>query len=116
MKPLRYHAVVAALVLPLPWLFEDGVPLRALDAPSVLWPWLLAAIIAVFVIAIVRTRTIASKGDISDESLDATRVRGGMLAGLLCAVSTLPAGFDAVAEAAPLWATIAGVGIASLRR
>ncbi len=115
-RPLRYHALVAALVLPLPWLFEDGVPLRAFAAPNALWPWLLAAIVAVFVVAIVRTRQVTSKGDISDEPLDVTRVRGGMLAGLLCAVSTLPAGFDAVAEAAPLWATLAGVGIASLRR
>jgi hypothetical protein len=108
------------------WIFAGacavgGVVLVALDGPGLEgapagWRLAAASLLALLtLVAIARTRTVRSTGDIGGAPLSVARVRAGLLVGLLVAVQATArgdAGFDA---AAPVWAVLAGVGLTGLR-
>lgn len=71
-------------------------------------------IAATFIASIVRTRSIASVADATDEPLSARRVRAGMAVALLLAARSLLHGSDGVAASVLLWTTLAGVTLSDL--
>ena len=86
--------------------------LRTLD-PSLLW---VAGIVSLgFVVSIVRTRNILSVGDATGEALSPSRVRAGMVIGLLAALPSLLLGPDGIETAALVWATLAAIPLGSFR-
>jgi hypothetical protein len=76
--------------------------------------WLAAVIGVVYLVAYLRTRSVASVGDVTGTKLSVARVRAGMAIGLLVPVQAFVAGPAVLSSA--LWATLAGVGVGSVIR
>ncbi len=73
--------------------------------------WLVAGVGAAYATAIVRTRRVASVGDATGAPLSLSRVRAGMLIGLLVAFQALTAGSAGLEDASLVWASLAGVAL-----
>jgi hypothetical protein len=97
-------------------LLADDVTWVADGLPGLSW-LILATIMAAYVLALLRTRSVASTGDATGEPLSPRRVRAGMLVGALaaCWFMLTTGGADARPEA-PLFACLAGVAAGSLVR
>ena len=87
----------------------DAAPLPGLVLGSV------AAISVLYVVMITLTRRIDSSGDATGAPLSLSRVRGGMVIGLLAASQALILGPSGVNAASIVWATLAGVAVARVR-
>jgi hypothetical protein len=97
------------------WAFALG---NGLDGLGLWGPvttyWPAALIGAVYAFAFLRTRSVASLGDVSGTSLSHARVRAGMAIGLLVPTQALVGGPVELSSA--LWATLAGVGVGAIVR
>ena len=76
---------------------------------------LVAAISVLYGAMIPLTRRIDSSGDATGAPLSLSRVRGGMVIGLLAASQALILGPSGVKAASIVWATLAGVAVAGVR-
>ncbi|UCC71008.1 MAG: hypothetical protein JSV86_11485 [Gemmatimonadota bacterium] len=115
--PLRRQWIFAALCLAGAglWAAWFGTGIDDLATPNGVTSWLVAAIGLVYAVSYLRTRQVESVGDATGVTLTLSRVRAGMLIGLLVAVQALTSGSSGTADASAVWATLAGVGIAGLR-
>lgn len=95
--------------------FGQGFAVAAVPAPGSAMEWAAVGTAVLFGFAALTTRQVTSLGDRSGTALDVTRVRSGMLIALLLAALFL-SGPAAVLTAVLLWACLAGIGIARLRR
>jgi hypothetical protein len=69
---------------------------------------------AAFIASIVRTRSVSSVADATDERLSARRVRAGMAVALLLAARSLPHGGEEVSASVLVWMTLAAVTLSDL--
>ena len=114
----RSQLLFAALLLGLGVVIASGqgVAHAAIPAPGSAMEWAAVGTVVLFGLAALTTRKVAALGDRSGAVLDVTRVRAGMLTGLILALIFLPGGPAGIEAAALLWASLAGVGLARLGR
>lgn len=115
--PLRRQWIFVALCLAgavswSGWIGAGTIPL-ATSKPARASP--LAAISLLYAISYLRKRRIEAVGDVTDVTLTLSRVRAGMLIGLLVAAQALASGSPGALDSSAVWATLAGVGLAGLR-
>lgn len=68
------------------YMVDHDVGFSALAAPDSLAEWLAVLVLLIFALNILLLRRVRAQGDAYGKALDAGRVRGGMLVGLLAAV------------------------------
>lgn len=114
-EPLRHQSAFAALCMATTVLYltQHGLPLSG-TLPTLQAAALSVATVA-FVLAIVTTRQIKSRGDVDDRPLSVTRVKAAMLIALLAAAQVLLTG-PQFGAGSVLWATLGAVGIAVVSR
>ena len=95
----------------LPWVTGTG---PFLLPPSSEWLGAVALVTVLYLTAIARTRTLASRADVYDTPLSNARVRAGMAVALALALFTLSKGDAGVREACLIWATLTAVGVSGL--
>lgn len=112
----RSQLVFAALLLGLGIFIasEQGFAFAALPAPGSTIEWAAVATVVLFGFAALTTRRVTALGDRSGTALDVTRVRAGMLVGLILAAVFLPGGPVGAEASALVWASLAGIGIGRL--
>jgi hypothetical protein len=93
-----------------------GVSLMLLDvemgAPSFVSAGvavLLVVIVLAYLVTLLQTRVLESRGDVTGDRLAVSRVRAGMLIALLVALQALSLGEPGLAHAPIVWMTMAGV-------
>ncbi len=93
-----------------------GVSLTLLDveigAPSFMSAGvavLLVVIVLAYLVTLLQTRVLESRGDVTGDRLAVSRVRAGMLIALLVALQALSLGEPGLAHAPIVWMTMAGV-------
>ncbi|UCD25128.1 MAG: hypothetical protein JSW51_04165, partial [Gemmatimonadota bacterium] len=75
---------------------------------------LLVAIALVYLAALLGTRIVESRGDVSGHRLAASRVRAGMLVALLMAFQSMLLDENGLAQSAIIWAALAGVAVTAV--
>ena len=110
-SPLRRQWVFAGLCL-----FGVAASVTLLDvtigAPSFMnstVALLLLAIGVAYLVTLFQTRSLQSRGDVTDDRLSVPRVRAGMLIALLVVLQALAVGESGLSHASAVWATLAGV-------
>jgi hypothetical protein len=114
--PLRRQWVFAALCM-----CGVGVSLTLLDveigAPSFMSAGIAALLVVItmaYLVTLLQTRFLESRGDVTGDRLAVSRVRGGMLIALLVAFQSLLMGESGLAHTSIVWATMAGVSATAL--
>ncbi len=115
--PLRRQWIFAALCLAGTglWAARFGTGIDDLAKPAGVVLWLVAATSLIYAASYLRTGQVESVGDVTGVTLTLSRVRAGMLIGLLVAVQALASGPSGGSDSSAIWASLAGVGIAGLR-
>jgi hypothetical protein len=75
---------------------------------------LLAAVSLAYVVTLLRTRTVESRGDVTGVRLAASRVRSGMFVALLVAWQALLFEEQGVAHAVIVWSALGGVAVTAV--
>ena len=107
--PLRHQWVFALLCLgaTVVYMVDHDIGLGHPAAPDSLFEWLSVLFLLMFALDVVLTRKIRSRGDVNNRALDLSRVRGGMVVGLLAALQ----GIGRPEGVAVIVAAIAGICI-----
>jgi hypothetical protein len=107
--PLRHQWVFALLCLgaTVVYMVDHDIGLGPPAAPDSLFEWLSVLFLLMFALDVVLTRKIRSRGDVNNRALDLSRVRGGMVVGLLAALQ----GIGRPEGVAVIVAAIAGICI-----
>ena len=116
-RPARMQMVFGSVCLGASMLLvvRDGVGMPAVTGLDGARFWLAMALIVAYAFAMFATSRIGSVGDVSRETLDALRVRGGMfITGLLAVQAPVIAGEQGLNPL--IWAAMAGVVIGAAAR
>jgi len=108
-EPLRHQWIFALICFGgmVVYMIDHDAGLSYFQAPDSLLEWLSLAVLLVLALNMFLLKEVCSCGDISDKTLDLSRVKGGMSVGLFAAFQGL-----ADAEAVIiLVASVAGIGI-----
>jgi hypothetical protein len=107
--PLRHQWAFALLCVgaTVVYMVDHDIGLGHPAAPDSLFEWLSVLFLLMFALDVVLTRTIRSRGDVNNRALDLSRVRGGMVVGLLAALQ----GIGRPEGVAVIVAAIAGICI-----
>jgi hypothetical protein len=115
-EPLRHQWVFALVCLGgmVVYMVDHDIGVGRLGAPDSLFEWLAVLFLLMFALDTILTRRVGSRGDVNNRPLDLSRVRGGMVVGLLAALQ----GIDRPKGVAVIVAAIAGicVGMAFRKR
>ena len=114
-KRQQFAFAVLCLAASGAWVSQHGLRFDpgALGTPL---KWMVVAVSVGFGIAIWTTRRVSSAGDVTGIPLSLSRVRAGMLIGLLMALASLAVGADGVEASSPVWAALSGVLLQGLAR
>ncbi len=114
-KRQQFAFAVLCLAASGAWAFQHGPRFDpgALGNPL---RWMVITVSVGFGLAILRTRRVSSAGDVTGVPLSLSRVRAGMLIGLLMALAPLAVGADGVEASSPVWAALSGVLLQGLAR